>query len=285
MTKSVGDDDRSRSTLWLEEKLRRFSVATTHRILRRRGRDLGMWVACGYPKSGTNWLCELMGTALGLPAPKEYQLPLMMAAVVHSHYLYHPRMPPAVYIRRDGRDVMTSLYFHWVRAQSLSKNPRVARGIRETFEKLYGAGFDPSDVRANLPTFIEYQMTVAPTTIGVSWQAHVRDWWDRNDVGHVTYEGLQDDPVGSMVRALADASGQELDPEVVELAVRRHAFSKTAGRKAGHEDRSNFWRKGISGDWRAHFTREAGETFDSFAGEALIEFGYATDRAWFHELA
>jgi len=280
----VGDDERSRTTLWVEERLRRYSAATTHRILARRGRSLGMWMGVGFPKSGTNWLCELMGTTLGLPVPVDYQLPLMYKAVVHSHYSYNPRFPHALYIRRDGRDVMTSFYFYWTRAIQMNKNPKFARGIRDIFAELYGPRFDPADVRGNLPRFVEYQMTVAPTTIGVPWHAHVRDWWGRPGVGHVSFEGLLEDPVGSMVRALADASGNEPDRELVELAVRRHDFSKSAGRTSGEEDRAAFRRKGAAGDWRAHFTREAAEVFDAHAGDELVEFGYEPDRAWVHSL-
>lgn len=280
----VGDDERSRTTLWVEERLRRYSAATTHRILARRGRSLGMWMGVGFPKSGTNWLCELMGTTLGLPVPVDYQLPIMFKAVVHSHYTYNPRFPNAIYIRRDGRDVMTSFYFYWTRAIRMNKNPRFSRGIREIFTQLYGASFDPADVQGNLPKFIEYQMTVAPTTVGVPWHAHVKDWWERPNVGHVTFEGLLNDPVEEMVQALRAASGEEPRRDLVELAAKRHDFSNSAGRSTGEEDRRAFRRKGASGDWRNHFTREAAEVFDSFAGDALIEFGYADDRAWFHDL-
>lgn len=280
----VGDDDRSRATLWVEERLRRYSAATTHRILAHRGRSLGMWMGVGFPKSGTNWLCELMGTSLGLPVPVDYQLPIMYKAVVHSHYSYNPKFPHALYIRRDGRDVMTSLYFYWTRAIQMNKNPKFANGIREIFAGLFGPGFDPADVHGNLPKFVEYQMTVSPTTIGVPWHVHVRDWWGRPGVGQVSYEGLHANPVDEMVQALAAASGVEPDRELVELAVKRHDFSKSAGRTAGQEDRAAFRRKGAAGDWREHFTRQAGEVFDAYAGAELIEFGYAEDRDWFKNL-
>lgn len=283
MTGIVGDDEHSPRTLWAEEKLRRFSAATTHQILKRRGRSLGMWVGCGFPKSGTNWLCELMGTSLGLPVPVDYQLPLMFKAVVHSHYLYDERMPQAIYIRRDGRDVMTSFYFYWTRALHLNKNPRFSKGIAEIFDGLYGPHYDPADVQGNLPKFVEYQMTVSPTTVGTPWHVHVRDWWERPGVGHVSFEGLHSNPVDEMVKALTDA-GAGPERELVELAVRRHDFSRSAGRKVGQEDRGSFRRKGESGDWRNHFTKEAGEVFDSYAGAALVDFGYETDRDWFRTL-
>ena len=102
-----------------------------------------MWMGVGFPKSGTNWLCELMGTTLGLPVPVDYQLPIMFKAVVHSHYTYNERFPNAVYIRRDGRDVMTSFYFYWTRATQMNKNPRFSRGIGEIFDNLYGPALRP----------------------------------------------------------------------------------------------------------------------------------------------
>lgn len=280
----VGDDQKSRSTLLVEEKLRRLSTGATHQVVLRRGTSLGMWVGCGYPKSGTSWLCSLMGTALGIPFPKDSQMPLMMSAVVHAHWNYDRRLPPSVYIRRDGRDVMVSLYFFWTRALRMSKSPRFRRGLSEIFHELYGPAFDPEDVGDNLPKFIEYQMTVAPTTHGVTWQQHLVDWWERPNVGHVSYEALLTNPAPELARALLDASGVRPDDEAVELATRRHAFKRDAGRKAGEENRGSFLRKGVSGDWRNHFPREAGEAFDSFAGAELVQFGYADDRDWYRDL-
>lgn len=280
----VGDDHRARATLFVEEKMRRLSTGVTHQIVLRRGGSLGMWVGCGYPKSGTSWLCSMMGTALGLPFPKDSQLPVMMSAVVHAHWNYDRRLPPTVYIRRDGRDMMVSLYFFWTRALRMSKSPRFRRGLSDIFDKLYGPSFDPADIARNLPRFIEYQMEVAPTTHGVTWQAHLLDWWDRPRVGHVSYEALLADPAPELARALGDASGVVPDLETVELSTRRHAFTRDAGRKAGVEDRGSFLRKGVSGDWRNHFTRDAGEVFDAFAGAELVKFGYAEDRDWFREL-
>jgi len=278
------DHERSKSALWVEENLRRVARGATRRLAMRRGDDLQMWVGCGYPKSGTVWMCKLMGTALGLPVPIDYQMPILMPSVLHAHWMWDDRMPRSLYIRRDGRDVTVSMYFFWTKLLKMKRDPKVHRNLEKIFHDLYGPGFDPEDVRGNMATFVEYQMTVAPTTHGITWQAHIRDWWDRPRVGHVTYEGLLRDTAAELAQGLARA-GDEPDGELVELAARRHSFARESGRKAGEEDRSSFLRKGVSGEWRTHFTREAGEAFDSFAGQDLIDFGYETDRRWFESLA
>jgi len=274
------DHEGSRASLWLEENLRRVARGATRQIALRRGTDLQMWVGCGYPKSGTVWMCKLMGTTLGLPVPVDYQMPIMMPAVVHAHWAYDDRMPPAVYIRRDGRDVIVSMYFFWTKLLKLKRDPKVHSTLLKIFNELYGPSFDPDDIRGNMPKYIEYQMTVAPTTHGITWQQHVGDWWDRPRVGHVTYEGLLTDPVAELAGALEAASGRAPDPDALQLAAARHSFASETGRKSGQEDRASFLRKGTAGDWREHFTREACEAFDSYAGHALIEFGFERNRDW-----
>jgi hypothetical protein len=267
----------------VSEQLRRAAARSTKEIVLRRGRDLGMYVGAGFPKSGTVWLCQLMGTYLGVPYPREYLSPVAMASVIHAHWRYDERFPPATYVRRDGRDVLVSFYFFYVAGLDDPKRPDRARRLRDTFTEMYGAGFDPHDVRANLPRFVEWQMTAPRASYGLPWHEHVADWWDRPRVGHVSYEGLLEDPVPELMQAMETMTGSA-DETLADLATRRWEFALASGRKAGTEDRGNFLRKGVAGDWRTHFCREAGEVFDSFAGAALVELGYAEDRSWWREL-
>jgi hypothetical protein len=176
------------------------------------------------------------------------------------------------------------MYFFWIRLMKMKRDPQSHRRLHRFFNDLYGPGFDPDDTQGNFPRFIEYQMTAAPTTHGVTWQQHIRDWWDRPRVGHVTYERLLQDPATELAQALTIASGHPPDSDALSLAVTRHSFARESGRKPGHEDRAEFLRKGVAGDWREHFTREAGEVFDAYAGADLVDFGYESDRDWFSKL-
>lgn len=267
----------------IAEQLRRVAFRTTREIVLRKGNDLGMVLGCGYPKSGTTWLCQVMGSYLGIPHPRDYLTPIAMASVIHAHWRYNKRFPPAAYIRRDGRDVMVSLYFFHMRALDGSRKPARARQLREEFGRLFGSAFDPTAVRDNLPTFIEWQLTSPRGSYGLAWHQHVADWWDRPRVGHVSYENLLADPVAELASAMTTVTGR-FDPVIADLSVQRWAFAVAAGRTAGVEDRQSSLRKGISGDWRSHFGRDAGEVFDAAAGDALVELGYADDRSWWRGL-
>ena len=71
-----------------------------------------------------------------------------------------------------------------------------------------------------------------------------------------------------------------MDEQNLNDAIDRFSFERMTGRKRGTEDRSNFIRKGVIGDWANHFTRETAEIFDHYAGDMLVEMGYESDRNW-----
>lgn len=265
-----------------EENLRAISARITHQVVLRRGRSLGMYVGCGFPKSGTVWLCQLLGTSLGIPFPRNYQSPVMMESVIHAHWRWDRRLPPTAYIRRDGRDVIVSLYFHYLRAMGMDRNPLGRRRLDQRLAHVWGNG-DPTDIRANLPRFIETELR-SPLASPLPWHQHVADWWDRPRVSQVSYEALLANPETELARMVGELTGAEPDPAVVGATVRRYAFKHAAGRAAGTEDRSSFLRKGEVGDWRNHFSREAGEVFDQMAGLELVELGYAENRNWYDAL-
>ncbi len=76
-------------------------------------------------------------------------------------------------------------------------------------------------------------------------------------------------------------TGAEPDMHRVREVLEATSFEKRTGRKRGQQDLS--WpslRKGVAGDWKNLFTREAAELFDRYAGETLVEDGYEPDRSW-----
>jgi lipopolysaccharide transport system ATP-binding protein len=95
----------------------------------------------------------------------------------------------------------------------------------------------------------------------------------------VRYEQLLDDAT-SHVQRIAEYLGIELSTEVAEAIVSRNSFEVVAGRKRGDEDPLSFYRKGLAGDWKNHFTTEAAYEFSRYAGDALVELGYEPDNSW-----
>jgi hypothetical protein len=64
---------------------------------------------------------------------------------------------------------------------------------------------------------------------------------------------------------------------VLGTAFRTRFESRAGGRKAGQEDPSSHYRKGVAGDWVNHFTPAHAEAFEERFGDLLPRLGYAED--------
>lgn len=58
-------------------------------------------------------------------------------------------------------------------------------------------------------------------------------------------------------------------------------FSRlSAGRRPGEEDPRHHYRKGISGDWKNHFTNQHKQFFRHHYNSLLVKLGYEEDDEW-----
>lgn len=113
------------------------------------------------------------------------------------------------------------------------------------------------------------------------------DWirsWARHadtDLCHtLRYEELLNDPESELA-AVCHHFGLKASSDTIKEIVSRHSFEQqSGGRVRGEEDTSSFYRKGISGDWRNHFSAEVEEVFQDKAGELLVDLGYEKDSDW-----
>jgi hypothetical protein len=96
----------------------------------------------------------------------------------------------------------------------------------------------------------------------------------------ITYESLLADTPGVLRDAVAWACGREPDDWVVRMTAEKNSMQRLTGRRPGEEDRGDFIRKGVAGDWRNHFSADAARVFDRLAGDVLVQLGYETDRSW-----
>jgi Sulfotransferase domain len=236
---------------------------------------LQLYVVNEHPKAGGTWVGSMLGSALGVPFP-QHRLPALRSAVMHGHYLNPWGMRNVVVVWRDGRDVMVSWYHHCLFPNEWDNAALVER----TRGDLHFADYE--DVRGNLPAFIEYAFT-RQRHPGFSWADFVRRWHSRKGVVHVRYEDLRRDTAGELERVVLELTGERLGRGRALEVAQEFSFARQAGRRPGEEDRHSFLRKGVVGDWRNHFGREARETFDRHAGEDLICLGYERDRSWVSE--
>lgn len=256
------------------------SARLTESVVRRFGDRLDMWVGCGYPKSGTVWLCNILASYLSVPHPRNYRVPIAMPAVVQAHWMpgSGPSVPRTVYIVRDGRDVMVSWYFREVKLMSSDRNPASSRRRRERFHDVLGSGANLDDVATNLAPFMEAELA-QPLWMRASWPQHVRAWLDQpaDRVAVVRYEDLLVSVVDHLGPALARLDGP-VNQDFLRLAEQRFDFARQSRARSSDAESAPYLRHGVSGDWKTHFTAEAERIFDRAAGDVLQRLGYARGR-------
>jgi len=153
-----------------------------------------------------------------------------------------------IHVVRDGRDCAVSGWF-----QNLRINPA------KTFE-MY-------------PTMTDYVRAFA-----AEWVADLQRgarFAQRAPTRYhlVRYEELGAQPVATL-SALYRFLGVAWDFDLVKSCCDAAAFKQmTHGRNKGDEDRDSFFRKGLSGDWRNHFTPDMMSVFAETAGKWLAVLG------------
>jgi len=153
-----------------------------------------------------------------------------------------------IHIIRDGRDACISGWFHLRR-----------QGKTDRFNSLaeYAAYF----AEDHWSRYIESARSAA---------AQLPDRYLE-----VRYEQLHADATGE-TRRILEFLGVDASPAAVGACVEGGAFEKhSGGRRAGQEDASSFYRKGVVGDWRSHFDDAASASFAQKAGRLLHALGYA----------
>lgn len=266
---------------WTYEQLLRVGTYGTRSIGRHFGESFPFYYICEYPRCGGTWLGRMASSYLDIPFPQHPRLPLAMTCVIHNHWKYDHKLRRVFYLYRDGRDVLTSYFFYRMRGIAQKPDSPFYQKMYRRYEEAFGKGFDTTDAKQYLPKFIELEMN-NPRGARQNWADHIRGWHApaREHIAYLSYEQLLTDPHPTLSRCLEQLTGEPTDPDKLTDAIARYDFAKLTGRKPGQEDTGSFMRKGVAGDWKNHFTREAGEVFDKYAGDVLIRLGYEPDNSW-----
>lgn len=241
-----------------------------------------------YPKSGGTWLGQLVAGSLDLPFPRN-QFPTVKRSLYHSHYLPTfniPKNNPILFLVRDGRDVMVSLYHHqllWNEKNKLSPKDVHYHRKNVPFD-------DYENVKKNLGAFIKYSFEHRPP----KWQqfTFMGNWFDYNqawlaekkrnpNVHLVRYEDLLENTGKTLLQLLqALQLPNAIDHKKVEKIVHTFSFQNQAKRNQGEEDAHSFLRKGIRGDWKNYFGPEECALFKHYTKNMLVDLGYEPNNNW-----
>lgn len=284
---------------WMSRPLRKWTVRARSRQQRdacRRAYEAhgeryphSVLFVAGLPKSGTTWMERMLSSYPGyremmIPEAIEYEvehrgshdfdlpsnlfdrlektlavLKLHVYGSAHNAQVLQEAEVPYLIMYRDLRDVAVSHVFYVQRTPWHPEQPEydalsIEEGLRHFGETL-------------LPEF-------------VAW---IRSWHANRDPGKslvVRYEDLLADTTATF-REVARLFDLPDDPDTIESIVEAHRFENlSGGRDPGDDEEDSFFRKGVSGDWKNHFTPELKALYKEKAGAALIEFGYEPDLDW-----
>ncbi|MBN1522737.1 MAG: sulfotransferase domain-containing protein [Candidatus Aureabacteria bacterium] len=233
--------------------------------------SLPLYIVTEYPKSGGSWFSQILSDYLQIPFPRN-RFPRFGSCIMHGHYLYFPTMRNVFVVVRDGRDIMVSYYFH-----CFFKNDRYNDQLVEKTRKALPFD-DYSDIRSNLPRFIEYKFSVRKHP-RFTWKEFVESWQGKKAC-FVKYEDLLKDTLQTAGKAIQEVCRMPVEKSRLQSIVEKYSFKSQTGRAPGSENRKSFLRKGVSGDWKNYFNKESKRIFGYHAGDKLIELGYEEDSRW-----
>lgn len=167
-----------------------------------------------------------------------------------------------IILQRDFRDMLVSLAFHVFRSTGSWKG---------CFEGPELKSLDNGFLKGHLLNYKRHNDV----------EVHKQLAGEKPDqVIIVRYEDMKSEPERTLMRALSHL-GVDHSKESVNRCIQENSFEKVAGgRKPGEADSTCFFRKGIVGDWRNHFSPENISVFKEISGSSLIVAGYETDSNW-----
>ena len=237
-------------------------------------RVIPIYAVTEFPKSGGTWFSQMLSTYLDLPFARNNNPQPIRSSVLHGVYRYSPLIGRPTVVLRDGRDIMVSAYYHFL----FVNETNLISAVEQKRKHLGFQDFD--DIQANLPKFIEYMFEdYAKPMRRCSWRNFMDSWRDRPAV-FVRYEELLGDCHKAMNRVIAELTNESIDEAKLAGVVEQYSWRKLAGRKPGTSKKGAFMRKGIAGDWKNNFTKQAAIVFDQVAGDTLVQWGYEPDRTW-----
>ncbi len=244
-------------------------------------RSLSLLPVAEYPRSGGTWVGEMLADYFQVPFPKYNRLPVACAAVIHTHLWYSARLPKAVFVARDGRDLAVSSYFHTLKYnERLLALKRHRHRHLSLYPSLRGATTELDDCRERLPQFIRDWWS-KPIGCRYNWGEYTSAWTtNASNVIVTSYELLRADCIGEMARVVELLTNKSADVRRLNRTVDKFSFAEQTGRHPGQMDHFSNKRSGQVGDWRNYFTREAAVEFQSLAGQVLVQRGYEPDGSW-----
>ncbi|XP_030053663.1 3-beta-hydroxysteroid sulfotransferase isoform X2 [Microcaecilia unicolor] len=235
-----------------------------------------------YPKSGTSWMIEILSLIRsdGDPhwsrtVPNWDRMPWLEVKETQEKLKTGLQSP---------RFFTSHLPFYLFPKSFSRSQAKVIYTIRHPKDELVSLyHFSQMNMYLEVPESFEQELQdfLKGDLIYGSWFNHVLGWTgekDRANLLIMTYEELLKDLRGCVVR-ICNFLGKELDEAAIDKVVENATFKNMKDNKMANyslmpeevidQKKSPFLRKGISGDWKNHFTVEQSERFNKVYREKM----------------
>ncbi|XP_069056583.1 sulfotransferase 2B1-like isoform X2 [Pleurodeles waltl] len=235
-----------------------------------------------YPKSGTVWMIEILSLihskgdqTLVKSIPNWDRAPWIETTESLAKLKSHPR-PRLITSHLPVQLFPKSFFSSKAKVIYTARNPKDMLVSLYYFAKMASMYDDPG----SFEQFLDRFLNGADFLYG-SWLDHVKGWMklkDKPNFLFLTYEELQQDLRAGVVK-VCKFLGKELDEKTIDLVVENALFRNMKDNKMANfstlppglmdQEKSKFMRKGITGDWKNHFTVAQSENFDQVYQEKM----------------
>ncbi|XP_028717834.1 bile salt sulfotransferase 1-like [Peromyscus leucopus] len=236
-----------------------------------------------YPKSGTNWLIEIVCLIQTKGDPNWIQ---SMPIWDRSPWIENQNGYPLL-INKEGPRLITShLPFHLFPKSFFSSKAKIIYVIRNPRDVLVSGYFFWSKTKfvkipESLTTYFEW--FIKGNVAYGSWFEHTRAWLsmrERDNFLLLSYEDIKKD-TKSTIKKICDFLGKKLEADELDMVLKYSSFQAMKENKMSNfsiitEDLAPnglvLLRKGKTGDWKNHFTVAQAEAFDKIFQEKMAGF-------------
>ena len=225
-----------------------------------------------FPKSGGTWLSKMMATALDLPFIDSSVLPPGAPCVIRNHWDPFKLSRPCVFIVRDYRDVMVSLFHH--RCRNYEKTPQ----LNKIYKKNIGEHLNALKIRDQMAAFLESELSSKRYGNYLGWVEHMNRTLEvcqlNPDSMIVKYEDLVSDTHTVLSDILRRRMGAEIPSDKIDLVVKLYDI-QLMKKMDSYSGQTTFVRQGAVGKWSDSFDDKSLELTEEYAGEMIRKLEYS----------
>lgn len=259
---------------YLQRSMVTLSSLINYEVARRSRSQVPFTILAEFPRSGGNWVRDMLGDVLQRPNPRYSLFPITFDAIVQTHQHKAIEHQSVIYVVRDGRDVLLSHYHFTINA--LLGNSKKVRSRALKFHPSLQEVANTGDRSLGSISEFYNEWRVRPIGSRVNWGDHVTAWLEKkpDNVTVVTYDKLLANPCRELTLAVEEFTGQKTEEFLVEFSIKRNSFEYKTGLSKGQIVESTTARRGMSGVWREELSDELKCLFTRDFGKALKIAGF-----------